>query len=163
MRRTWIMTMSSGAVGMAFLVAPAVPAAAAETPFKADFSVQASFVPLSPGVLAGSTSGAGKAAHLGRMTVSSTEVLDFTAVPGAVTVRDGRMVLVAASGDEVFGTYATIGPLPDANGYLPLSGTFVVTGGTGRFSDATGGGTIEGVASVVTGIASLSYRGTITR
>lgn len=42
-----------------------------------------------------------------------------------------------------------------------LTGAFVITGGTGRFSDATGGGTFEGSGNADTGLASVSYRGYI--
>jgi hypothetical protein len=144
------------------LVAPPV-LAAAPTPFKAEIALQASFVPTTtPGVLAGTTSGAGHASHLGRVTLTSTETLDVTASPGRLTVRDGRMVMVAANGDELHWSYSGGGPLPDANGESALTGTFVITGGTGRFETASGGGTAEGVGNVVTGIATFSYRGTIT-
>lgn len=138
------------------------PAAAHTKPFKADFTLQASFVPASPGIFLGSTSGAGHASHLGRVTATSTEVLDFTASPGRLTVRDGRLVMVAANGDELHWSYGGGGPLPDANGNTPITGTFVITGGTGRFAGASGGGIAKGVASVVTNIVSLSYRGTIS-
>ena len=141
------------------LVAPA----AAQTPFKSEFTLQASFSPTTtPGVFFGTTSGAGQASHLGRVTLTSTEILDLTASPGRLTVRDGQMVMVAANGDELHWRYSGGGPLPDANGDSPITGTFVITGGTGRFADASGGGTVEGMASVVTNIASLSYRGSIT-
>jgi hypothetical protein len=144
------------------LVAPAA-LASAPTPFKAEITLQASFTPTTaPGVLSGTTSGAGHASHLGRVTLTSTEVLDLTAAPGRLTVRDGHMVMVAANGDELHWSYGGGGPLPDANGDSDLTGTFVITGGTGRFEDAVGGGTAEGAGSVVTGIASFSYRGTIT-
>jgi hypothetical protein len=139
-----------------------VPPAAAETPFKSDFTLQASFSPGAPGVFLGTTYGAGHASHLGRVTATSTEVLDFTASPGRLTVRDGRLVMVAANGDELHWSYGGGGALPDASGTSAITGTFVITGGTGRFATASGGGTVEGLASVVTNIVSLSYRGTIT-
>jgi hypothetical protein len=144
------------------LVAPS--ALAAPTPFKAEFTLQASFVPTTtPGVLSGTTSGAGHASHLGRVTLTSTEILDLTAAPGRLTVRDGRMVMVAANGDELHWSYSGGGPLPDAHGNSALTGTFVITGGTGRFTTASGRGSAEGVGNVVTGTASFSYQGTLTR
>lgn len=144
------------------LVAPAGTAGTA-TPFKSTFTAQASFAPTqTPGVFAGTGSGAGRASHLGRVTLSSTETLDFAASPGSVLVREGRMVTVAANGDELHWTYDGTGSLPDENGAVTLSGTFVITGGTGRFSDASGGGTFQGVGNVGTGVASLSYEGAIS-
>ena len=51
--------------------------------------------------------------------------------------------------------------LPDENGESALRSAFVISGGTGRSSDATGGGTFEGSGNAVTGLASVSYRGYI--
>jgi hypothetical protein len=159
--RTWsrVFVAAILALGGSFALAPP---AAAQTPFKSEFTLQASFSPAGNGIFFGTTSGAGHASHLGRVTATSTEILDFTASPGRLTVRDGQLVMVAANGDELHWSYGGGGPLPDANGETHITGTFVIAGGTGRFSGASGGGTVEGVASVVTNIVSLSYRGTIT-
>jgi hypothetical protein len=160
--RTWSRLCFSAILALGASLALVVPAAAQTTPFKADFTLEVSFVPATPGVFLGTTSGAGLASHLGRVAATSTEVLDFTASPGRVTVRDGQLVMVAANGDELHWSYGGGGPLPDASGTTPIAGTFVITGGTGRFAGASGGGTVEGLASVVTNIVSLSYRGTIS-
>jgi hypothetical protein len=72
------------------------------------------------------------------------------------------MVLVAANGDELHWTYAGTGSLPDADGNTAITGNFVISGGTGRFSDATGEGTIEGTVRTVTGVVSVAYRGTVS-
>jgi glutamate dehydrogenase/leucine dehydrogenase len=70
--------------------------------------------------------------------------------------------MIAANGDELRWTYEGTGSLPDEDGDSTLTGTFVISGGTGRFSDATGSGTFQGTGNAVTGAASLSYRGTIS-
>ncbi len=160
--RTWSRPCIAAVLALGASLALVSPAAAAETPFKSDFTLQASFVPVTPGVFLGTTSGAGHASHLGRVAATSTEVLDFTAFPGRLSVRDGQLVMIAANGDELHWSYSGGGPLPDASGLSAITGTFVITGGTGRFADASGGGTVEGVASVVTNTVSLHYRGTIT-
>ncbi|MEP6762500.1 MAG: hypothetical protein ABJA93_14190 [Sporichthyaceae bacterium] len=86
----------------------------------------------------------------------------MTSPTGVISLRDGRVTLVAANGDELHWTYSGTGTPPDASGDVVLSGTFVITGGTGRFSSATGGGSFEGVGNVVTGMASFTYTGTIS-
>jgi hypothetical protein len=150
------------ALAAVLLAAPSVATAAITTPLRFDFTAQASFAETSvPGVFTVTTSGVGHASHLGRITVSTTETLDFVTSPGTLLVRDGRLVMVAANGDELHWTYEGTGSLPDADGESVLTGTFVITGGTGRFSDASGGGTFGGSGNAVTGLASLSYRGTI--
>jgi hypothetical protein len=148
-------------LGLVLLLAP--PATAeAQRPFRAEFTGQAVFTPTStPGVLVGAISGEGRAAHLGQVAVSSSELLDFVTAPGSLLIRDGRMVVVAANGDELRWSYEGGGPAPGADGIAEFSGTFVVTGGTGRFADAAGEGTFHGVGSLAGG-ASLSYTGTIT-
>ena len=150
------------ALAALLLAAPPVATAATTTPFSSDFTAQASFAETPvPGVLSVTTSGAGHASHLGRITLSTTETLDFVTTPGTLVIRDGRLVMVAANGDELYWSYEGTGSLPDEDGDSSLTGTFVITGGTGRFSDATGGGTFEGSGNAVTGVASLSYRGAI--
>ncbi len=150
------------ALATVLLTAPPMALAATTTPFTSDFTAQASFAetPVA-GVFAVTTSGVGHASHLGKVTVSTSETLDFVTSPGILVVRDGQLVMVAANGDELYWSYEGTGSLPDENGESLLTGTFVITGGTGRFSDATGGGTFHGSGNAVTGLASLSYRGSI--
>jgi hypothetical protein len=66
--------------------------------------------------------GTGEATHLGRVTVAWShcpEEPDY--------IMDGQMILTAADGDQLYGTY-------DHDNLSSIT----VTGGTGRFSDATG-------------------------
>ena len=145
------------------MTAPPVATAASTTPFRSDFVAQASFAQTPvPGVFTVTTSGAGHASHLGKITLSTTETLDFVTSAGSLVIRDGRLVMIAANGDELYWTYEGTGSLPDWAGESILTGTFVISGGTGRFSDATGSGTFHGSGNAVTGAASLSYRGTIS-
>ncbi len=149
---------------LAAVLMTALPAATADTttPFKSNITAQASIAETpEPGVLTLTAFGAGYASHLGKVTLSTTETLDFVTSPGGLVIRDGRMVMVAANGDELRWAYEGIGSLPDAQGISELTGTFVITGGTGRFTDATGSGTFLGTGNTVTGVASVSYRGTI--
>jgi hypothetical protein len=122
--------------------ATASAAAVESRPFMAEFTGVGSFAPTPrPGVLTGTGVGSGHATHLGKVNVSTSELLDFTVAPGDVTIRDGRLVMVAANGDELHWTYSGSGPVPDASGGVAFGGVFTITGGTGRFADATGSGT----------------------
>ena len=151
------------AVGVLFVCATPAATASIATPFKSDATLQVSLTGTTvPGVLTGTLTGLGRASHLGSVTLSSTETLDFATSPGIVLVRDGQMVVVAANGDELHWTYEGTGSLPDAAGITVISGSFLITGGTGRFTDATGAGTIEGSVDSVKGLVSVTYRGTIT-
>ena len=63
---------------------------------------------------------------------------------------DGQATLTAANGDMLFATYT--GGSSDVAGF-PVVGfmdTFTITGGTGRFANASGGGTESGTFNVET-------------
>jgi hypothetical protein len=152
-------------VALTALLVWAVPAATAATPvpFRAELMLDGSFVPTAdPGVCASTGLGTGRATHLGKVTASTAELVKFTASSGSVTIRGGEMVMVAANGDELYWHYSGAGPLPDANGVVSFEGTFTITGGTGRYLDATGGGTFQGQGSAATGDATVHDRGTVT-
>jgi hypothetical protein len=87
--------------------------------------------------------GGGMATHLGQATWSGGECADFLATPGRVHVRDGRGVLTSRNGDELHVSYEADGNLPSFGGEVHVKGPFAVTGGTGRFSGASGGGTFS--------------------
>jgi hypothetical protein len=161
-RRVWIWFLL---VSMDLLVIGGVSPpvnAAASRPFVADFAGQAVFTPTStPGIFAGTGSGAGSATHLGGFTIAVNEMLDVTSPSGEVVLQ-GRAIVVAANGDELHWTYSGTGTPPSETGDVLITGTFTITGGSGRFTDATGQGSFEGVGNVVTGRASFSYTGTIS-
>jgi hypothetical protein len=83
----------------------------------------------------------GQATHLGLVTWASEELAVFTG-PNELKVK-GTFTLTGANGDKVFGRYRTIGTVTFPFG--EFKGPFVITGGTGRFANATGGGTIRGL------------------
>jgi hypothetical protein len=62
-----------------------------------------------------------------------------TVVGSAVTYA-GTFTMTAGNGDNLHGTYAGTqdNTLRDENGYVPFQGTLTFTGGTGRFSHASG-------------------------
>lgn len=88
-----------------------------------------------------------RASHLGKATWESTETANFCTNPEGVDVV-GEFTLTAANGDKVFGTYTTLlHPNFDAQ-TLSASGQYVITGGTGRFEHASGGGLIVATGSL---------------
>jgi hypothetical protein len=90
--------------------------------------------PAPEGLLVTAT-GEGQATHLGRFTRLSNVVVhpeDGSA--------EGTIVFTAANGDQLF--MDVIG-LPTTT--ASISGTYTFTGGTGRFSNATGGADFAGV------------------
>jgi hypothetical protein len=121
-------------------------------PFKGsvDFTATSGTV-LPDGSIFATVVGTGQVTHMGRVTADGTGVIhvDLTA--------SGTRVLTAANGDQVFlsteGTFASF--FPPTSGV----GTFTITGGTGRFMNATGGGNLVVVVDLTHFVE--TYDGTI--
>ena len=144
------------------LVFTAVVIAADQVPFVAQFT---SSVPsgTSPGCDAGmipvALAGIGQATHMGRFTESQTHCVN----PTTFAFSAGRFLFTGANGDSVSGTYSgqLVVTTPTT---AAIYGVFVITGGTGRFAGATGGGNATGTLDFVTGEANdLLLKGTISR
>jgi hypothetical protein len=132
--------------------------AAEELPFKASLTGNAHLSPTDdPSVLRNDETGVGNATHLGLFTWADTEFADFDEVPGGVAVV-ASFTMTAANGDQLFGTFTSTGYFADAE-TLVIHGSYEFTGGTGRFSDATGSGDIDASAFLSPG---LPFEGTLT-
>jgi hypothetical protein len=106
--------------------------------------------------------GSGMATHFGKATWSGGECADFLATPGRVHLRDGRGVLTSASGDRLHVSYEADGNLPSLAGDVHVTGPFTITGGTGRFSGATGSGTLTADANAFRPDATIDMTGTLS-
>jgi hypothetical protein len=115
--------------------------------------------------LSATSVGSGHAAHLGKVTQNPTIALTPTG-PGTFTGA-GTSTIVAANGDQLFGTFTetltTTGPHPE------FAFVITITGGTGRFADASGRMTGTGssvitsaVGATVTSRQTFDSEGTIT-
>jgi hypothetical protein len=82
---------------------------------------------------------AGQATHLGEVNARLEHCGYIDWQTGLGTDRDGTMLITAADGDELYGSYEG-----EALGGGHFSGTVEFIGGTGRFVDASGHGTISG-------------------
>jgi hypothetical protein len=72
--------------------------------------------------------------HLGLTTASNQETATLTPTGSVFVVT---VAYTAANGDQLFTTQSGTGTLPE-NGAIHFSGTETVTGGTGRFANASG-------------------------
>ncbi len=90
-----------------------------------------------------SLAGGGTATHVGRYTIVNSHCVD----PATGALTGGTFVKTAANGDRIFGTYtgssAVIQP-PAPIAIFGITGTLTFTGGTGRFTGATGTATMNG-------------------
>lgn len=92
---------------------------------------------------------------IGAMTYAVDQIADF-----ATGTLAGSFSFTASDGDRINGTHT--GPIGQQSGaQLPFSGTSTITGGTGRFADASGTLTFTGTANMATSTGAVSYSGTL--
>ena len=117
-------------------------------PFKASIHGFAAPTPTGPCQLANAETAVAQVTHLGRSTMESFEIVELCANPDGAEIT-GRFTMTAANGDTVSGTYDTLGHLDFAASEVTFAGQFTITGGTGRFAGASGGGAIEGSGTLL--------------
>jgi len=98
--------------------------------------------------------GTGTATHLGAFTVASAFQFDVRTLAG-----HGSQTFTAANGDRLSADVTGQGAI--ANGVVTIVETAVITGGTGRFADATGGFTTHRSLVQAAGTSSGSFDGTL--
>lgn len=158
--------LASACIGLisATVLAPNVCAATPAVPFSATIAISETLQqPGSAGcVFVGDISGTGQATQLGKMTLASRDCV-VTADGTVFSFASTQVVLTAANGDQIFATYS--GTLTAANGTIgAIVGGYTITGGTGRFSNAKGAGTVQGVEDItsVPAKGQIQLNGTIS-
>ncbi len=131
-------------------------------PFKAEFTVTPEVVQNpAPGTpLIHHLSGTGTGSPIGKATYDSYVTIDvFGPHPNVGTAN---ATITAANGDQILMKQTGIISGPDANGETRVALTGTITGGTGRFADATG--TVTGLltAKDKSPTETISLEGTIT-
>lgn len=102
----------------------------------------------------------GKGLHLGKSTWFSNSLVNFTVFP---PVQTGDMLFTAADGSTLTGHYqGTAQPDPDNPQGVLFNGDYVITGGTGRFSGATGSGIYYGRATLEAPVPGMVGEGVVT-
>ena len=111
-----------------------------DVPFKGDYITTAQFI---QGPAVQIIRGVGEASHLGESSFVANATVNLTTPPPFAIA--GTAVFTAANGDQFF-TQFTGTNTPLGNGIARGILNHVITGGTGRFEDATGAFT--GIATV---------------
>ena len=140
------------------LVSTALAAASARKPLPLNGSIEAleTYQVSGPTMFVTAT-GSGEATHLGRYTVTYEVQVDLPT--GTGTGLSARYV--AANGDSLFAEgsgQAT--PTEDPSVFVVVE-TYTITGGTGRFIDATGSFTETRRVNIETGVTSGTIDGNI--
>ena len=136
-----------------------ISARSAEVPFKANFNTTLASSGGENGIFTVDIIGVGNATHLGKSTQQSNSMLNATVIPW---VQSGTQnAWTAANGDELFWSFSgTVNP-PNEQGIITYSGSWDITGGSGRFKGVTGSGTYVGSASLVTNQGEITYDGSL--
>jgi hypothetical protein len=104
--------------------------------------------------------GIGSVSKLGPLFLT---VKKCATVVGLAVTYAGTFTMTAGNGDSLHGTYAGTqdNSLRDENGYVPFQGTLTFTGGTGKFSHASGILSFTAVATPVSvGVTEPTVNGT---
>jgi hypothetical protein len=138
-----------------FLAAALQGAAATEIPFKGSFdAVETAAVQFPTVTIAGL--GAGNATHLGKFTMIYDAEVNLLTRVGV-----GSVEFVAANGDSVFADILGQSTPTGTPNVVSIVEVFTITGGTGRFANATGSVISTRLKNQVTGDTSGSFDGTI--
>jgi len=142
---------------------PGQASAASLVPFQATVAESFTAAPCTPvPSLCVSAVGTGNATHLGRIRESASVVINLASspVPGC-TAETRETILSAVNGDQLMlhatGQGCVTGPTTVA-----AVDSYVVSGGTGRFSRASGSGTIKATVDQASGTAGITFNGVLS-
>jgi hypothetical protein len=137
------------------LTSIAVSAGAAETPFKGTVNavetVEVVFTTLSV-----TRDGTGTATYLGKFTEHITLQVNIP-----TSHATGVATFTAANGDTLTATVDGLGTPTTTPGVVSIVEVYTITGGTGRFADATGSFTLESTLDQSTGVSTGTFSGSI--
>ena len=150
-RPLFFAVVAASAVSLASI---AVSAVAAETPFKGTVNAVETGTVVFP-TASLTRDGTGTATYLGKYTEHIAMTIDLPTMSST-----GAATFTAANGDTltatVVGQATRTGPTT-----LSIVEVYTITGGTGRFADATGTFTLKSTVNQTTGVSSGTFSGAI--
>lgn len=109
----------------------------------------------------GTIAGFGQSAEIGRVAYVGGDCI--TPSGPLFNFSEGRFVIMTLTGEQIYASYTgQFVPTGKGANYVFSGATFRITGGTGRYFKATGGGSLGGGSDMLTGSGNLSLDGTIT-
>jgi len=144
------------ALGTTGIGANSVHAEDHQVPFFASYAGTVTF-----GAQANFLEGTGRSTHLGRSTDEATVVITAPPDANGCIPNVQTHTLTAANGDTLTLTNFDLA-CPEGPGLFHGTGEWQVTGGTGRFSGATGGGTLSGHIDFIAAQYTLDLSGGIS-
>lgn len=114
-----------------------------------------------PSKFGGTIIGRGEGTLTGPVAFLSSDCI--TPSGTSYTFSAGKLIVIAVAGDQIFADYSgQFVPTGVGANYVFSNATFQITGGTGKYSKATGGGTLTGGENMSTGAGTIKLSGTIS-
>lgn len=114
-----------------------------------------------PSKFGGTIIGRGEGTLTGPVAFISSDCI--TPSGTSFTFSAGKLIVIAVTGDQIFADYSgQFVPTGVGTKFVFSNATFQVTGGTGKFSKATGGGSLTGGEDMATGAGTIKLSGTIS-
>ena len=126
-----------------------------ELPFKGTLQSVETYV-VNPPIMAVTANGSGNATHLGQYAISYEVEVNLETVAGV-----GSAQLVAGNGDILYANLLGQATPTETADIFNVVEVFTITGGTGRFANASGSFTLTRVVNITTGMTSGSFDGSI--
>ncbi|HKG69496.1 MAG TPA: hypothetical protein VKA92_11555 [Segetibacter sp.] len=129
-------------------------------PFKAKFTVTSEVIKTGPPIQQQHLTAVGEGTPIGKATFE--DYVDFDVSIPSPTPVNGKQTITTENGDKIFviGKGYAVGP--DANGDIKIVANDIITGGTGKYSGATGSFVVLATASVKSPTGSDTDEGSIT-
>lgn len=128
-------------------------------PLKGAFATMESFVEITGNTQHDRITGIGQLTHLGNATFVADIQFDLVDFSAPIT---GVQTTVASNGDKIFSTFSGYSNNPDAEGNIQATLTETITGGTGRFMNATGTFTVKANGNIYAPEGKNTFDGTIS-
>jgi hypothetical protein len=111
-----------------------------------------------PSQFGGTITGYGDSPLAGRLSFVATDCI--TPAPPIFNFSRGRFIIMTTSGDQIFASYSgQMIPTGEGTQYTFTGASFQITGGTGAYLFASGGGTLLGNEDMATGQGTLKLTG----
>ena len=135
------------------LAAPA-KAEKKELPFKGNLQSVETYV-VTPPIMSVTANGSGNATHLGQYAISYEVEVNLETLAGV-----GAAQIVAANGDILYANMSGQATPAGTTDVFNVVEEFTITGGTGRFANASGSFTLNREVNITTGVTSGTMNGT---
>lgn len=113
-----------------------------------------------PSLIGGTLAGHGASAQAGAVAFVATDCI--TPAGSLYNFSQGHFIVVTTTGEQILADYSgQMVPTGVGAQYVFSGATFQITGGTGRYAKASGGGTLNGGEDISTGAGTLQLDGQI--